>query len=261
MVPPADPEDVTGLPADVALVHAFVNTLDLREYRVHGQRMRSHDAWESPEALERWLREHQLLTTQGPADAHDAADAADAADLERAQRLRSILRDSTRQSTPGGTTPPDDASPQDDTSPQDGASPQDDASPPDNASPPDDTWPQDDASPQDGTSQLFLGNGALLTEFPLIASAGQGTGIRLVPADTGVSAALTRVLITAVELSARGLWARLKMCPADDCQWIFFDRSRPGRGRWCSPQLCGNRVKIRAYRQRRQPALEPETEK
>jgi predicted RNA-binding Zn ribbon-like protein len=211
VVPPADPEDVTGLPVDVALVHAFVNTLDLREYRVHGQRMRSHDAWDSPEALERWLREHQLLPTPGPVDGHDAAD------LERAQRLRTILREATRQPPPDDTTPPDDTSP------------------------------------------LLPGNGALLTELPLIAVAEHSTGIRLVPSETGISAALTRVLITAVELSARGVWARLKMCPADDCQWIFFDRSRPGRGRWCSPQLCGNRVKIRAYRQRRQPEPEPET--
>jgi len=68
-----------------------------------------------------------------------------------------------------------------------------------------------------------------------------------------VDAALGRILITAVNLSARGLWARLKMCPATDCQWIFFDRSRPGRGRWCSPDLCGNRLKKRSYRQRQGP--------
>ena len=89
-----------------------------------------------------------------------------------------------------------------------------------------------------------------LTAFPLLASAGPGTGIRLTPPGEGADAALTRVLITAAELSVRGLWARLKMCPATDCQWIFFDRSRPGRGRWCSPDLCGNRQKKRAQRQR-----------
>src|SRR5262249_15751885 len=74
-----------------------------------------------------------------------------------------------------------------------------------------------------------------LTGFPLLASAGPGTGIRLTSPDRGADAALTRVLITAAELSARGLWARLEMWPATACPRIFLDRSRPRRGRWCSP--------------------------
>ncbi|WP_425288558.1 CGNR zinc finger domain-containing protein [Streptomyces melanosporofaciens] len=37
------------------------------------------------------------------------------------------------------------------------------------------------------------------------------------------------------------------MCPPD-CQWVHYDNSRPGRARWCSPQLCGNRTKTQAYR-------------
>jgi predicted RNA-binding Zn ribbon-like protein len=188
-LPPAGPGDVAGLPADVALVHAFINTLDLRGYRVHGRQMHGGDAWDTPQALAGWLREHRLLTGDAPVTA---------ADLDHARRLRAVLRDSTRQPPLGRAG--------------------------------------------DVTTTL--------TGFPLVASAGPGTGIRLTPPGEGADAALTRVLITAAELSARGLWARLKMCPAIDCQWIFFDRSRPGRGRWCSPDLCGNRLKKRAQRQR-----------
>ncbi|MGP3944789.1 CGNR zinc finger domain-containing protein [Streptomyces sp. 6N106] len=40
------------------------------------------------------------------------------------------------------------------------------------------------------------------------------------------------------------------MCPPD-CQWVHYDNSRPGRARWCSPQLRGNRTKTQAYRRRR----------
>ena len=54
-----------------------------------------------------------------------------------------------------------------------------------------------------------------------------------------------------------GTWSRLKVCAADDCRWIFYDRTKPGRGRWCEPELCGNRVKTRAYRERRRQAAGP----
>lgn len=186
--PPADPAEVTGLPADVALVHAFVNSLDLREYRVHGKRMTPGDAWEGgPAALARWLDAHGLPAGEDP----DA--------FERAVRLRAALRDSTCQTAPEEPAP--------------------------------------------------------LADLPLLVTVGVGAGPRLVSAAAGVDAALARILITAVDLSARGLWARLRMCLADDCRWIFYDRSRPGRGRWCSPQLCGNRFKIRAHREGRRDSL------
>ncbi|MFE7121750.1 CGNR zinc finger domain-containing protein, partial [Streptomyces sp. NPDC057654] len=32
------------------------------------------------------------------------------------------------------------------------------------------------------------------------------------------------------------------------CQWVFYDRSPAGRGRWCSMAVCGSRAKMRAYR-------------
>jgi predicted RNA-binding Zn ribbon-like protein len=197
-LPPTGPDDVGGLAPEVALVHAFVNTLDLRAYRVHGRQMHGSDAWDSPQALGRWLYEHSLLTGEAPVSA---------VGLGHARLLRAVLRDSTRQLPPDGAA-----------------------------------YRADDVTTR-------------LTGFPLLASAGPGTGIRLISSGEGADAALGRILITAVDLSARGLWARLKMCPASDCQWIFFDRSRPGRGRWCSPDLCGNRLKKRAYRQRQGPDL------
>jgi len=40
------------------------------------------------------------------------------------------------------------------------------------------------------------------------------------------------------------------MCAHGDCRWVFYDGSRNGRGRWCTMDVCGNRAKTRAYRQR-----------
>jgi len=61
--------------------------------------------------------------------------------------------------------------------------------------------------------------------------------------------------ITAVALGAMldGSWPRLKVCR--NCEWSFYDYSKNRAASWCSMQLCGNRLKTRAYRRRRaQPA-------
>jgi CGNR zinc finger/Putative stress-induced transcription regulator len=47
---------------------------------------------------------------------------------------------------------------------------------------------------------------------------------------------------------------RVKICPADDCRWAFYDNSRNRSRQWCSMKVCGNRAKARAHRQRSAPA-------
>lgn len=42
---------------------------------------------------------------------------------------------------------------------------------------------------------------------------------------------------------------RLKLCAADSCGWLFLDRSRNGRRRWCDMKVCGNREKVRRHRE------------
>src|SRR5436305_10197926 len=55
---------------------------------------------------------------------------------------------------------------------------------------------------------------------------------RLVPAATGVDGALGRILTIAHEADRDGRWFRLKVCPADDCQVAFYDRSRNRSATW-----------------------------
>jgi predicted RNA-binding Zn ribbon-like protein len=71
----------------------------------------------------------------------------------------------------------------------------------------------------------------------------------LVPAVGGVRYALARILAAVAALPSNE-WERLKVCPADDCQWVFYDESRNRSRRWCSMEGCGNRSKVRSYRQR-----------
>jgi predicted RNA-binding Zn ribbon-like protein len=62
--------------------------------------------------------------------------------------------------------------------------------------------------------------------------------------------AVGKVLAAAVRLSVSGEWERVKICPADDCRWAFYDRSRNRSRSWCSMSVCGNREKARQFRQR-----------
>lgn len=184
MLPPTRPEEVTGLPAGIGLIHHFVNTDDLRGFVVHGQRLKAHDTLTTTADLERWLREHDLL---GPGEACDQRD------LARARALREALRAALRQEEEACEVPLD---------------------------------------------------------FSFSVSLATGRGAGLVTSADPVTAALAQIVVAAVMATASGTWQRLRMCPAQDCQWVFYDQSRPGRARWCSPQLCGNRMKTQAYRRR-----------
>jgi predicted RNA-binding Zn ribbon-like protein len=44
--------------------------------------------------------------------------------------------------------------------------------------------------------------------------------------------------------------SRIRECGAPDCNWLFIDRSRGGRRRWCDMSTCGNRAKARRYYER-----------
>lgn len=73
----------------------------------------------------------------------------------------------------------------------------------------------------------------------------------LQPRDTGARGALAQILVAVVTCEAAGQWSRLKLCPADDCQWAFYDASKSRTRVWCAMGVCGNRTKTRAYRARR----------
>jgi hypothetical protein len=62
--------------------------------------------------------------------------------------------------------------------------------------------------------------------------------------------AVGAVLTAAVHLVTTGQWDRIKICPAADCLWAFYDRSRNRSRTWCSMSVCGNREKARSWRER-----------
>ena len=64
------------------------------------------------------------------------------------------------------------------------------------------------------------------------------------------AAALALVARDAVDLFGGPRRARVRRCAGERCRLIFADESRSGRRRWCSMQRCGNRAKVRAFRDR-----------
>ena len=74
----------------------------------------------------------------------------------------------------------------------------------------------------------------------------------MLSSEGGVGAALGLVLALSAQAMIDGTWARLKVCPGDDCGWAFYDQSRNQTGRWCSMSVCGGRAKARAHYRRRQ---------
>lgn len=73
---------------------------------------------------------------------------------------------------------------------------------------------------------------------------------RLRPVDEGVRGALALLFVATASAVADGSWPRLKLCPADDCRWAFYDSSKNRSRQWCSMGVCGNRQKTRTYRAR-----------
>lgn len=83
-----------------------------------------------------------------------------------------------------------------------------------------------------------------------------GSGLRrtvLAPSPV-VEACLASIARDAVDLLSSGDVDRVRECAAEDCALLFFDRSRPGKRRWCADTACGARKRTARYRQRRSSA-------
>jgi predicted RNA-binding Zn ribbon-like protein len=102
--------------------------------------------------------------------------------------------------------------------------------------------------PMDATAERELEavarRGRLSVHFPA------GDAMRLGPEAPGLPGALAALLIPVAEAISDGTCSRVKACRADDCHWAFYDFSRNRSGAWCEMAVCGNREKVRAYRER-----------
>jgi predicted RNA-binding Zn ribbon-like protein len=66
-----------------------------------------------------------------------------------------------------------------------------------------------------------------------------------------VEAALGPIALAAVKLFTEGDFHRIRECGGHACGWLFYDRSKNNRRRWCEMEVCGNRAKQRRLAARR----------
>lgn len=105
-----------------------------------------------------------------------------------------------------------------------------------------------EAAPAERSQSSDIGKAleAAAAAFPLLLTTAQN-GLALSPKGANQ---LGRVLAELNRLSETARLDRLKMCESPECRWVFFDRSKPANRRWCSSDRCGNRQKVRTYRER-----------
>jgi predicted RNA-binding Zn ribbon-like protein len=61
---------------------------------------------------------------------------------------------------------------------------------------------------------------------------------------------LAPVAESVAELLAHADFTLVRQCEGEQCVLWFYDRTKAHRRRWCSPQVCGNRAKVAAFRAR-----------
>ncbi len=104
-----------------------------------------------------------------------------------------------------------------------------------------------DAPLSGADAEVIDGAGVAAGLHPHFHAAAEPT---LEPRAGGIAAALGKIVAIAFVASFDGTWEHLKRCANGDCRSVFFDRSKNHSGRWCSMQSCGNRAKVRAWRER-----------
>lgn len=71
--------------------------------------------------------------------------------------------------------------------------------------------------------------------------------------DQSLDSVLWSVVRSAAELLISEESSLVRQCASKTCSWLFVDRSRNHRRRWCDMQTCGNRAKARRhYRRKKQ---------
>jgi len=82
-----------------------------------------------------------------------------------------------------------------------------------------------------------------------------GNSARLKSTASGIDGIVGAILAAMHQSMADKSWSRLKACADDSCAWAYYDHSKNGCSRWCSAETCGNRSKVKRYRERQAKTL------
>jgi len=74
--------------------------------------------------------------------------------------------------------------------------------------------------------------------------------LEVVPHRVGWDWIAAEIAASTADLLSNHDLRRLKVCDNPGCRWVFYDESRNRNRRWCESTSCGNRFKVRRYRER-----------
>jgi predicted RNA-binding Zn ribbon-like protein len=117
-------------------------------------------------------------------------------------------------------------------------------------------WGRGESLPEADIREL----NAILGLAPLsrtVSPGESGYSVELAPSARNWTWVLTEVIVSMFRLMGEGDPARLRKCANPDCSWLYHDDSQGHSRRWCSPRACGNMIRVRAFRKRRQQTSQP----
>jgi predicted RNA-binding Zn ribbon-like protein len=109
-----------------------------------------------------------------------------------------------------------------------------------------------DVAPKPALDLVNAWIGQSLAHARLVVREGEGFAWGWDRADAP-DAPLWAIARDAGELLTKGPLDRLTECASDTCGWLFLDSTKNHSRRWCDMRGCGNRDKVRRYRQRPEP--------
>ena len=80
----------------------------------------------------------------------------------------------------------------------------------------------------------------------------EGYELALIPAASNWISFSAEIAASFAVTLDKGEAARIRVCDNQDCLWVFYDDTRNRSKRFCDDKLCGNLMKVRRFRARRQ---------
>ena len=84
----------------------------------------------------------------------------------------------------------------------------------------------------------------------VMSSAAGHLGLELTVQRSGLEFVNHELSLRSLDLLREAPLQRIRVCSGDRCGWLFIDRSKGGRRRWCDMATCGNTAKSRRHYQR-----------
>jgi predicted RNA-binding Zn ribbon-like protein len=103
------------------------------------------------------------------------------------------------------------------------------------------------ATPEEALQVLNRNLREASAQAALVEKAGPRFVWEFAPLDEGLDAILWPVARSAAELLTSPDVQFVRECASDTCAWLFLDKTKNHRRRWCDMKVCGNRAKARRF--------------